>query len=770
MSAEEKYAAISEEMAAPKTELQVLNRDLQDALSAERAMRNDLQNALNSTEVAALYLDLDLRIWFFTSSVKPIVDLRREDVGRPVSDFHAFDPDGTLGAEAGAVLQALEPVEREIEAEGGRWLLRRILPYRTEVLRVEGVVITFADVTERKRALLALAAAKRQAELATIAKSRFLAAASHELRQPLQTLSLMQNVLIRKIQGHKMNEALELAERLGETTAAMSSMLTALLDIRQLETGTIRTEQVVFRLNDLLSRLMEEFAFHAEENKLSFRAVPCTLWVRSDPRLLEQMIRNLFSNALKYTENGRILVGCRRHGEMVSIEVWDTGIGIPEAEISEIFEEYYQVNNAARQTGRGLGLGLSILQRLAELLGHRIQVRSKAGKGSMFAIEVGRASPPAEAEEQRRLHEANAEDAQPPRRAATILVVEDEPDEGELLKYLLEEEGYYAALAGDGTLAFGLVQDRAIEPDLILADFNLPGQMNGLELITKLRQHFRKEFPAVLLTGDVSTGSAPSIELEKCVRLTKPAKAPELMRTIQRLLPTSQLVASLKHPPWTKVSTDQGERPVVFVVDDDPGVRQALCALLEEEGLAVEAYATCGAFLEAYRPRREACLLLDAYMPAISGLDLLRRFKVENPSLPAVMITGRSDVPIAVQAMKAGAMDFIEKPVGRVELLESVRRALAQSRDLSRRQAARQMAADRVARLTGRQRQIMELVLAGHPNKNIAADLRISQRTVENHRAMIMRKMGVRSVPALARLALVAQSLQGSDDAPASGP
>ncbi len=162
--------------------------------------------------------------------------------------------------------------------------------------------------------------------------------------------------------------------------------------------------------------------------------------------------------------------------------------------------------------------------------------------------------------------------------------------------------------------------------------------------------------------------------------------------------------------------------------------------MLEEDGRIVEDYAACEAFLEAYRPGREACLLIDAYLPGMSGLELLQRLHDAGHRLPAIMITGNSDVPMAVQAMKAGASDFIEKPISRSELLASVERALELSRDATKLSAWRENAANRVASLTPRQRQIMELVLAGHPSKNIAADLGISQRTVENHRASIMEK------------------------------
>jgi two-component system, chemotaxis family, CheB/CheR fusion protein len=201
---------------------------------------------------------------------------------------------------------------------------------------------------------------------------------------------------------------------------------------------------------------------------------------------------------------------------------------------------------------------------------------------------------------------------------------------------------------------------------------------------------------------------------------------------------------------------DGDKSSTIFVVDDDRTVREALRDLLSENGYAVELFADGDAFLGGYRPGREGCLLVDVLMPGMSGVELIERLKVEGHQLPAIMITGSGAVPMAVQAMKAGAVDFIEKPVGHEELLASVKRALDQTRDIATLSVHRDKAALSVASLTTRQRQILDLVLAGHPSKNIAADLGISQRTVDNHRAAIMRKTGSKSLPALIRTALAA--------------
>jgi two-component system CheB/CheR fusion protein len=759
-SINEEYQSTNEELLTSKEELQSLNEELtalngqlQETLERQRTTSNDLQNVLYSTDVATLFLGADLNIRFFTPATKSVFDIIPSDVGRPLADLNSLAADGALLTDARTVLQTLVPIEREIEAQGGAWYMRRILPYRTQDDGVAGVVITFFNITERRHTAEALEAAKRQAEMATVAKSRFLAAASHDLRQPLQTLSLLQGLLAKIVVGEK---AQKLVARLDETMGAMSGMLNALLDINQIEAGTVHAETVDFPVNDLLDRLKDEFTYHAQAKGLVLRMVSCGLSIRSDQRLLEQMLRNLLSNALKYTKRGKVLLGCRRRDGALSIEVWDTGVGIPDEEQKTIFEEYHQLDNATHQSSLGLGLGLAIVQRLGNLLGHQVRIRSQPGKGSVFAIDVKlRQSGTAE----RLGHRPRGVDIRMPEgahRTGVVLVVEDDPNVRELLEAFLKSGGHRTTTAPDGIAALELVMRGAVRPDLILADFNLPNGMDGLQVTAKLREKLHRPIPVVILTGDISTDTLRDIALADCVQLNKPVKLQELTQAIQKLLAMSHATAPALAP--HAADTNELGPPVIFIVDDDSHIREGIRSAVEGDGRIVEDYASCEAFLEAYRPGREACLLVDAYLPGMTGLELLQHLNDAGHRLPAIMITGNSDVPMAVQAMKSGASDFIEKPIGRDELLASVERALEQSRDTGKLSAWRDDAAHRVASLTPRQHEIMDLVLAGHPSKNIAADLGISQRTVENHRASIMEKTGSKSLPALARLALAAAS------------
>ena len=749
ISNERQNAIIEEAMS-----LNALNSQLQGMLERQHTQFDDLQNILYSSDVAMLILDTSLIISFFTPAAKLFFNVVASDVGQPITSLDALPADGTLLVDATTVLQTLVPIEREFEARSGGWYTRRILPYRNRINKIAGVVIVFVDITERRQVADELREAKRQAEVSNVSKSRFLAAASHDLRQPLQTLALIQALLAKTVEGERANK---LVAQIDVTLDAMAGMLNTLLDINQIEAGTVHAEMTSLPINDLLTRLKDEYAYHAQAKNLSFRMVPCSLLVQSDPRLLEQIIRNLLSNAFKYTKHGKVLLGCRRHKGMLSIEVRDTGVGIPNGELGAVFEEYHRVNNPARERNRGLGLGLSIVQRLGDLMGHRIRVRSRHGQGSVFAVEVMLTPSGTAPQLEPRLHGMDGGSGVAIFRTGTILVVEDDPDVCELLELFLKEEHYRAVTARDGVAALELVMHGTIRPDLILADYNLPNGMDGLQLAGKLREQLHRQIPAIILTGDISSASLRDIARQHCFQFNKPVKLKELMETIQRLLPKSQAAVHSRATSIAELASESGQ-PVIFIVDDDSNIREAVRAVVEDVGRRVDDYATCEAFLEAYRPGHEACLVIDAYLPGMDGLELLQHLSDAGHLLPAIMITGNSDVQTAVQAMKAGASDFIEKPLNRVELLASIERALEQSRDSSKLAAWREDAANHLAGLTPRQRQIMERVLAGDPSKNIAADLGISQRTVENHRAAIMKKTSTKSLPALARLALAASA------------
>jgi two-component system, chemotaxis family, CheB/CheR fusion protein len=536
MSVNEEFQTTNEELETSKEELQSLNEELtalnsqlQETLEQHKATANDLENILNSADTATLFLDEKLRIRFFTPAAKSLFSVIASDVGRPLADLAQHFANGHLLADCQSVIDKLGTVTREVETANGVTYTCRILPYRTKENRIEGVVVTFADVTIRKQAEDAMSAAKLAAEGANLAKSRFLAAASHDLRQPLQTLVLLHGLLTTKLAGQ---EELEIAKSCDEALKAMSGMLNTLLDINQLEAGVVRPAIVDFPISDLLEKLKPEYAFHAQERGLDWRVVPCGLTVRSDPRLLEDMIRNLLSNAAKYTEKGGILLGCRRRGDKLRIEVWDTGLGIPEAQLRQIFQEFHQLDNPSRDLNRGLGLGLAIVERLATLMGHTVDVRSWPGRGSVFSIDVPVA--PQEARPATRVSEPK--DKANANHRGSILIVEDDPAVRGSLELYLRAEGHRTMAAADGEAAIRLVASKDMQPDIAIVDHNLPKGLTGLTLMTRLREMVGHDLPALILTGDIGTETLSEISRQGYSHLGKPAAAETLSRLVQSLL------------------------------------------------------------------------------------------------------------------------------------------------------------------------------------------------------------------------------------------
>ncbi len=650
-------------------------------------------------------LDEDLRIVSASASYFKVFDVKPEDsIGRPFTLGTKHQPE--------ALAKFLEPTNEGSAIENyevgidqpnlgpRRFLLsaRRIVAGPSERPKI---LISIDDVTDAKIKSEALAAAKEEAERANLGKSHFLAAASHDLRQPLQTLSLLQGILA---EGVSDPGASKLIERLDKTIVAMSSLLDKLLDINQLEAGVVQPKPCEFAVDDVLQRMRTEFEIHAANVGLSLRVVPCRITVRTDPRLLEQILRNMLSNATKYTSQGKVLLGCRRRGERLSIEVWDTGTGIPQTELSAIFKEFHQLDNPAGNRAKGLGLGLAIVQRIADLLEIPISVRSRLGRGSVFAVEVPVAHAPALIEPAGFSRPADDSHREPSARTKAVLIVEDDAEVRETLKLLLDRRGYRAFAARDGVQALAIAVERGVILDLIVADYNLPGP-NGLDVIAKIEEASARKIPVIMLTGDISAATLLEIANKGCVHLYKPANTRTLIGHINEMLATNRREASA---------------PTIFVVDDDREIREAMRDMLETQGYRTEIFASGASFLKAYSPGRSGCLLTDARMPSMGGLELIERLKEVQASLPVIMITAYGDIAMAVKAIKAGAFDFLQKPAKQKELLDCIERAL--NYEHPEHPSIQQTATARIKSLTARQHQILDLVLAGSPSKNIAAD------------------------------------------------
>ena len=525
----ENYAAALEELESTRIELQTLRIQHQATAAEYQQAADDFENILSSSGIPTLFLDDTLRVRFLSQTAQDVFGLADTDIGRSLADILSNFNSPDLLEMSRAVLSDFIPVQYDLKTSIGIWYSCRVTPYRKKDGQVKGVVLKFFDITALKRAEVALNSEKIRAEAASVAKSRFLAAASHDLRQPLQTLRILQELLL---PATKDGESRELVVSSLNALTAMSGLLNTLLDINQLEAGVIHPAVVDFTVGQLLQRLNSEFTFHANGRGLELRMVPCNLAIRSDPRLLEDMIRNLLSNAMKYTRSGRVLFGCRRRANTLSIEVWDTGVGIPEGQLKAIFLEYHQIEGPRRDGNRGLGLGLAIVKKLANLLGHKVSVRSRVGHGSVFSIEVMLAPPVT-------IFTANKvnEPLQPARfRKGNILIVEDELDVRKSYERLLQSIGHQTTATADGDEAIARVADPSYRPDLVIADYSLPGDWNGVQLAARLRKTIGYNVPTVILTGDISMETLREISKRHLIQRSKPLPADDLCALVQSLL------------------------------------------------------------------------------------------------------------------------------------------------------------------------------------------------------------------------------------------
>ena len=391
-----------------------------------------------------------------------------------------------------------------------RSIEERVLEAQATILAITlGALVLAALFSERRlheSAILEREAhlqdAWKSAELANRAKSSFLAAASHDLRQPLQALKLLQAALETH---HPSDEARKLVAGIGQSLDTMTGILSSLLDLNRLESGNLRPSMSEFSLNEIIEPLTGDFVAPVEERGLRLCVVRSRLIIRSDRRMLSEMIRNLLSNAVRYTDRGRILLGCRRAGDNVRIEVWDNGVGITEDQLPHIFDEYYRGTDSAERGG--FGLGLAIVKRLGEILDHRVEVRSIPRKGTRFSIEVpcGRSG-------------VNVPEAAPavdhPHNdvfLGSVLVIEDEASVRSALGRLLKRRGPDATIVATATEALALVREQGLRPDVLLCDYNLRGSSDGIETIRQLRAALGWNVPAIVMTGDIRSQTAVSI-------------------------------------------------------------------------------------------------------------------------------------------------------------------------------------------------------------------------------------------------------------------
>ena len=391
--------------------------------------------------------------------------------------------------------------------------------------RPDYLIAVIEDIGRRKHIEQQLAEASAEAHRADAAKSRFLAAASHDLRQPAQSLVMFTALLKNKLKGGPLEPAVSQME---SAVGALTGMLAGMLDLSRLDAGVVEPKTETVNVADMLRNLVHEYALRAESHGLRVcLATHRPLSVVTDSTLLERILRNLLENALRYTQSGGIVVGCRRHGALLRLEIVDSGIGIASEHLEAIFEELFQVGNLARDRSQGLGLGLAIVRRIARLIGAQVEVHSQPGKGSRFSVilpcaENGHAGP-----------DASEIDWG---KGRTLLVIEDDEYVRKSIEMALECFGFTVLAAEDEAQAASLLDRQGVSPDAIIADFRLGRGRTGVEVAQAIRCRCSMPVPTLIMTGDTAPERIQQVLASGFAILHKPAGVEELLSTLQVLI------------------------------------------------------------------------------------------------------------------------------------------------------------------------------------------------------------------------------------------
>jgi len=537
---------------------------LDDANAAIQYNREILQTALDHVRQGIAVFDKDLRLVCWNRQFGEILDLPLSltRVGIGLDDILRHNGErGTLGP---------GPVEDLVNDRLHRYLsgepIRERLAERSLVIEIRanhmpdgGLVTTATDVTpsveaadaleranenlerrvkERTEELTrlndALGRAKGEAEEANVSKTRFLAAASHDILQPLNAARLYVTSLVER-QGS--GDDAQLVSNVDASLEAVEEILGALLDISRLDSGVLRPELSTFRLDELLRQLEVEFAPMAREKGLRLKFVTSTRSVRSDRRLLRRLLQNLISNAIKYTPQGRVLIGCRLGSGKLRLDVHDTGLGIPKSKQRAIFGEFHRLDQGAK-VARGLGLGLSIVERIARVLDHRVDLQSKPGRGSQFSVTVPLA--PALPLGQKKSKSQRVEPTQ--LADLVVLCIDNEPKILDGMATLLGGWGCHVLKAADLKAALATLSDAKALPSGLLVDYHLDAG-NGIEAIAALRWRFGAALPAILITADRSPAVREEARARDIQVLAKPLK-PAALRALMAQWRLTRLAAA----------------------------------------------------------------------------------------------------------------------------------------------------------------------------------------------------------------------------------
>jgi signal transduction histidine kinase len=528
---------------------------LDDASAALQYNRDLLQHALDHAGQGITVLDKDLRVLCWNQAFIELYRLPGDliRVGTGIDEIIRFnaergsygegDTETLVAQRLESFLYDREPVRLRLYPE------ERVIEVRTNQLPDGGLVTTYTDVSEtvateealenrvreRTEEILRVNAqlnlAKQEAEEANISKTRFLAAASHDVLQPLNAARLYAISLLDR--DRKAGDA-DLAENIEASLDAVEEILTALLDISRLDAGAMKPEFTGFRLDEIMRQVQRDFEPVAKEKGLRLTFVPTSIAIRSDRRLMRRVLQNLVSNAIKYTPSGRVIVGVRRRGSKVALQVIDTGLGIPASKQKTIFEEFQRLDQGAR-VARGLGLGLSIVQRIARTLKHPLTLRSASGRGSTFEIVAPVAA----------LQTAEAQELEPratafaPLKGMLVLAVDNEPAILDGMRMVLTGWGCDVLLAASVAEAEQVVAEAPRRPDAIIADYHLD-RSDGLAAVAAIRARLGTRVPATLLTADRSPEVRQRAEAAEVHILNKPLRPAALRALLSQWRVTAQ--------------------------------------------------------------------------------------------------------------------------------------------------------------------------------------------------------------------------------------
>ncbi|WP_369600872.1 hybrid sensor histidine kinase/response regulator [Hahella sp. SMD15-11] len=409
-------------------------------------------------------------------------------------------------------LDRRQEVEAELR-ESRRTLEKRVEARTREITELNKKFVR--QQFEAKMAALEARQARWEAEKANQDKTRFLAAASHDLRQPLHAMNLLLEALRPHVEGERGRQIFANLERSLDT---MKQLFNALLDISKLEAGVMKPERSHFCLDRLFDRLEVLYRQEADEKGLDLRIVRNRYHVYSDPRMLEQVLVNLVGNAIKYTQSGWVLVGVRYARSHVRLVVWDSGIGIPAEAQSQVFKEFVQLHNPERDRSKGLGLGLAIVNRTCQLLGHSLRLTSREGWGTRFEVAIPLGDKP------RRTEPVVAVPHSLVRPGQRVLVVDDDPAILVGMKALLESWGLEPMLAKTLEEALTFCRQTRFPPRLIISDFRLAPDLTGIDAIREIQKVIGQQVPGLLITGDTDpdrirlAASSPYPLLHKPIR------------------------------------------------------------------------------------------------------------------------------------------------------------------------------------------------------------------------------------------------------------